>query len=156
VNVAGERRVSLNPNQKTGRKQVVVAAVQAHVIASGAFEAVECLEQIERAGERKYRQARLGRGPAGIAGRITEMAADVEARPIVGCGFGSSLDRVVREAVGAECAAQACRQDEDTEHKPFRHGTRFPETCPFEIYRLTATGKMTVGDENGNCVCLLS
>jgi hypothetical protein len=64
---------------------------------------------------------------------------------------------VTKGAVGAEGAAYANRHHDDgAEHKPIRHGTRFPKTGPSEIYRWTATSKMTVGDDCGICVCLLS
>ena len=112
--------------------------MQAKIIASGPFQAVECLEQIERARERKIRHARLGRGPAAIAGRVAEMAADVEPGPIIVARSDARFHQISNGALGTNSALAARHHcDEAAKEKPFQHDAGSSEPDSFAIYRLS-------------------
>ena len=81
-------------------QHVVVAGLQTDEVAAGAFEAVECVEEIERPAQGWKWSAGLGPRPFGVAGGIAAMGADVETGPVIVRRIDWRLERHLHWGIG--------------------------------------------------------
>ena len=89
----GKRDVGLDAEQPTRRRHIIVAGLETREIAAHAVEGIEAVEQVERAVLRRTRRSRRHRRPTGRTGGVADMAADIDAGPIIGrrAGGGGAL-----------------------------------------------------------------
>src|SRR5262249_51938294 len=75
--------VGFDAQQPSGRKDVVVAALQPREVAAGALGCVEGVDQVDRPAERRSSSARSGRIPVGVPTGPSKVWSVIEAIPVI-------------------------------------------------------------------------